>query len=229
MSAAEVVLPAIMPETSDELRADVASVTAYAPVAHLDIMDGVLVPHASWPYTEHGSVSVAALSHEYAAHIEAHLMVQSPEELGTMLVRAGVPSLVAQFEGFRDVDAARQAIAAWRAEGARRIGLSLLLDTPVADAAPLFGDIDLFQVMSIAHIGFQGEPFDVRAIARVHNVHVAYPHACICVDGGVSKDNIARLAGVGASRFAVGSAIVRASDPATAYADLVRTLERGVR
>lgn len=229
MSTTEIVLPAIMPRTTDELRTTVLSVLTYARTVHLDIMDGMLVPHASWPYTEGGMSPTVLPSADICAHIEAHLMVQDPAAAGAALARAGVPSIIAQFEGFRDVDAARQAIALWRAEGARRIGISILLDTPIADAAPLFDDTDLIQIMSIARIGFQGEPFDIRAVARVRDVHAAYPGACICVDGGVSKDNIARLAGVGASRFAVGSSIMRTSDPAAAYAGIVRTLERGMR
>lgn len=221
MNAGARVMPAIMPITADELREAVFTFGSFAPVLHLDIMDGALVSHVSWPYTDDGVPAILLPSPELYSHVAVHLMVQSPEEMGVAFARAGVRSITAQFEGFAGVDEARRVFALWRTEGATLLGLAVLLDTPLSAFAPLVGEVDLLQVMSIARIGFQGEPFDIRAIERIRNLHAAYPDKMICVDGGVSKDNIARLAALGATSFSVGSAIIKASDPLSAYRELV--------
>jgi len=79
---------------------------------------------------------------------------------------------------------------------------------------------DVVQVMSIATLGKQGAPYDVRAIARIKELHTKYPELVISVDGGVSEKNIADLARAGARRFGVGSAITKAPDPKAAYLNL---------
>jgi thiamine monophosphate synthase len=71
--------------------------------------------------------------------------------------------------------------------------------------------------------GHQGEPFDPdqKALFLVERLHRRYPTLPIQVDGGVNESNIRDLVTAGATRLAVGSAIVKAEDPAAAYRRLV--------
>jgi ribulose-phosphate 3-epimerase len=200
--------------------------TTFAPVLHLDIMDGALAPHASWPYTEDGIPSILLPSAKLYSHIAVHLMVQSPWEIGMAFARAGVPSITVQFEGCASADEAKEVLASWRAAGVSQLGIAVLLDTPFSSFAPVVDQCDFLQVMSIGRIGFQGEPFDIRAIQNLKELHAAYPHMPLIVDGGITKDNIGYLVAAGASRFAVGSAIVKASDPLSAYRELVAAVGR---
>lgn len=73
---------------------------------------------------------------------------------------------------------------------------------------------DYVQVMGIEKVGFQGQPFDARAIELVRHVHEQYPELAIQVDGGVSEDTIPDLIRAGATRLVVGSAIWKSEDPA---------------
>jgi ribulose-phosphate 3-epimerase len=223
MSTERVVLPAVMPHTVQELRAQLAQVLSYAPAVHLDIMDGLLVPSTSWPYSAGGLPAVVGTPQ--FSQTEAHLMVRSPRELGELLVHAGIPSIIAQLEGFDDADDAARAITAWRAAGAAHVGISLMADTPLAAVAPVVNEIDRLQIMTIARTGFQGEPFDARGLSRVHDTCAAHPGAVVCADGAISQENIAQLSLAGATRFAVGSAIIRATDPAAAYREIVAALQ----
>lgn len=221
MNAEARVMPAIMPVTADDLRTAVSAYTAFAPFVHLDIMDGSFVAHVSWPYSADGFEEIPLPSRDLYSHVAVHLMVQMPREIGEVFARAGATCIAVQFEAFANLDEAKETLQAIRRAGASQLGLAVLLDTPMSAFAPLAGLCDFFQVMSIARIGFQGEPFDIRAIERVRDLHAAYPDKTICVDGGVSKDNISRLAAAGASRFAIGSSIAKASDPLSAYRELV--------
>ncbi len=61
--------------------------------------------------------------------------------------------------------------------------------------------------MGIAHIGYQGEPFDERVIDKIREFHNAHPEIMISVDGGVTLDNAPDLVAVGVKRLVSGSAI----------------------
>ena len=69
------------------------------------------------------------------------------------------------------------------------------------------GLFDFVQVMGIAEIGYQGEPFAEAALGRIRELRQAFPDLVMSVDGGVSSDTIVRLVEAGAQRFVSGSAI----------------------
>ncbi|HEY5383271.1 MAG TPA: ribulose-phosphate 3-epimerase, partial [Candidatus Paceibacterota bacterium] len=72
---------------------------------------------------------------------------------------------------------------------------------------------DYVQVMGIAKVGFQGEPFDKRALYLVERLRQRYPELPLQVDGAVTLENIALLVKAGANRLVVGHDIWDSSDP----------------
>jgi pentose-5-phosphate-3-epimerase len=85
----------------------------------------------------------------------------------------------------------------------------------------LYADsIDFVQVMGIAHIGIQGQPFDTKTLDTVSYIHATYPALEIAVDGAVNTETIQSLKDVGVSRFAPGSAVVKSIDPVASYKQL---------
>src|SRR3989344_3349064 len=48
------IIPAIMPDSYDDLVQKAGRVRGHVPLAHIDIMDGVFVRSKSWPYTTGG-------------------------------------------------------------------------------------------------------------------------------------------------------------------------------
>jgi thiamine monophosphate synthase len=83
--------------------------------------------------------------------------------------------------------------------------------------------------MSVATIGAQGAPFDSRAIGRIRDLHERLPDLPLAVDGGVSVVNIDSLVEAGATGFSVGSAIMRAPDPAAAYTEIRAAAENALQ
>ena len=75
------------------------------------------------------------------------------------------------------------------------------------------GAVSLVQVMSIARVGYQGEKFDGRALARIRELRELYPSVTIAVDGGVNSENIKSLFDAGANSFGIGSRIMKAENP----------------
>lgn len=225
MNRSRVVMPAIIPHTADELRAQVLKLAEFAPLVHLDVMDGTFTPRASWPYTEDGIPSVPLPSREFYAHVAVHLMVQEPAEIGAAFARAGAASVTAQIEAFATGEEARMTFLSWKEAGAPVVGLAIRMDTPVSELASVATSCDILQVMSIERIGFQGQPFSPAAIERIRELSHTYPNAIIAVDGGVSKDNIVELARAGATRFAVGSGIIKSADPLSSFRALTGVLD----
>lgn len=195
----------------------------FATDVQLDIADGVFAPVVSWPYRagqldrlEQAPLTQLPFADRLA--YEVHMMVQHPAKIGETLVHMGARRLLPHIEALSDAVAARAMFASWRAAGAREIGLSILIDTPLEAIDEIVADIDVVQVMSIAKIGAQGEPFDDRALQRVEELHAKYPNLMVAVDGGISEANIDSLVRAGANRLCVGSAISKAENPALAFA-----------
>ncbi len=86
------------------------------------------------------------------------------------------------------------------------VGVGLPYDASVTMLEQFDGQYDYVQVMGIAKIGVQGQPFDVRALETVEVLHEAYPELLIQVDGGVKPENVQSIFDAGAKRVAVGSA-----------------------
>lgn len=214
------VIPTAVPRNHDELIAAIGQVAVFSNKIHLDIDDGVFVPQVSWPYIGADMYGSADITVPKDFTVHAHMMVNEPRALGLHLIQAGVTSIVGHIEACADFSDAESMLTAWRAAGAREVGLAILLGTPIRDIEQSIQFCDVVQVMSVATIGAQGAPFDQRAIERVRELHQAHPQVKIAVDGGVSTSNIIELMGAGASRFCVGAAIMQAADPAAAFHQL---------
>jgi ribulose-phosphate 3-epimerase len=91
-------------------------------------------------------------------------------------------------------------------------GLAINIEVDTATLEPYLDQCDFIQFMGLAHIGKQGEPFDVRVIPKIAAFHRAHPDMVIQVDGGVSLQSIPDLMNAGASRLIVGSGLWNAPD-----------------
>ena len=208
------IVPAVIPQSGDALRAAFAQLD-FAPELSIDVVDGEFVPFTSWPYEPPGDP--AAISHLLTSRtVEVDLMVREQLAAATKWQAAGADMVVFHLPGITVEDFARFA------ETARvSCGVSLLNGTPLVDLAPFVPYADYLQFMGIAEIGSQGQPFDTRVLDRIRAAKAAYPELPITVDGSVNEATLAELVAAGADRLIVGSAIVKAADPAAAYDRLV--------
>lgn len=216
------IIPAVLPTSFDELREKLKIIATFAKSAQLDVVDGMFDDNITWPYVrdeQWSEVRDLKIVRETTApqlFLEAHLMVQKPHELGHALIQSGVRRVIAHAEVFPSPHDIGECIHGWRVAGAE-VGIALLLNTPLERVGAIIKEVDVVQVMGIAEIGAQGHAFDPRALDRVRELRLAYPKLTIGVDGGVNERNIHGLMLAGVNRCAVGSAIVKAVDPARAY------------
>jgi ribulose-phosphate 3-epimerase len=213
------IVPTVVPDTLSGIQ---ETSDRYAPFAnhfHIDATDGIFAPNTTWFPREDNK-----LPENFS--YEVHLMVSEPEQVGIVFAKAGAKTIIGHVEAFKTPENARRAFSLWRKAGAEKVGVAVLLQTPVQDIVMYSDDCDLVLMMTIARIGVQGIPFEESGIARVAELHAMKPAMEIAVDGGVSEKNIELLARAGASRFSVGSAISKSADPAATYQYLLSLANR---
>lgn len=222
------------PPDLEELEKRTAAVLDFAPEIQLDAADGIFAPVTSWPYLEGQWAALEAMAehgeklpHADKLVYEAHLMVQDPRTLGTLFARVGCTRILPHLETLSGAESARVMFAEWKMAGAKEIGVSLLIETPLADIDPYADMLDVVQLMSIAKVGAQGQPFDESIFSRIEELHAMYPDMMVAVDGGVAESNVEALTRAGANRLCVGSAISKAESPAAAYAAIHERAMRG--
>ncbi len=222
------IIPAIMPDSQEDLIEKATRVRGHVPLAQIDIMDGVFVKSKSWPYTTGGvkrDKYFLALTNQDEGlpfwddlDYEIDLMITEPEKHIDEWLPLGASRLIFHIESIKDADLF-WGHDIWK-EGARdiggekvvEIGLAINPDTPIDMILPYVPLIDFVQCMGIAKIGYQGQEFDERVLEQVNQLRVKFPNLPISVDGGVSPETVPLLCSAGANRVVSGSAIFGSND-----------------
>lgn len=206
------IVPAILPRDLDDLIAHLEEVKGVARLVQIDVVDGKFAPTRTWPYEDRESFE-EILSEEQGMPLwedfdfEVDLMVEKAKDAALEWVRAGASRIIVHIES-PDSEAALAALQEYRAGEMRvEVGVALSLATPLDGLVRLAPSADFIQVMGIAEIGKQGEPFDARALLRIEELRDRLPSYPISVDGGVELENAPALIEAGATRLVAGSAI----------------------
>lgn len=209
------VVPALIPKTVDEILA-VLPTLVFSPEIHVDVVDGIFVPFTSWPYGPKGSpMEVKSVTDSYT--LEVDLMVDKPLPAAEEWIRAGADMLV-----FHTETITSEQFKNFASSTKVSVGISAINDNSLEVMRPYLEVADYVQLMGIAKIGSQGQPFDERVIERIESIKSEYPNLPITIDGSVNKETIAKLVAAGADRFICGSAIVKAESPFMAYQELTK-------
>lgn len=198
------IISAVIPKNLTDLTQKLELVKGLVDTVQIDFCEGGFVASQPLPCTD-------------TLDYEAHLMVPDPCSRIDDLVRAGFSRILVQVEAL-SAESFADTIHEWR--GSVEVAPSLELGTPLAAIDSFAHEISCLQLMGIAHIGTQGQPFDERVVARVREAREHFPRLTIAVDGGVSLLNARTLLDAGASRLVVGSAIFGAESPRAAIVQL---------
>ena len=224
------VIPAVVPQSFDDLRSHLAAIKAVAKHVQVDIVDGHYARGKTWPYRDrHTFEKIVTAEHGLPfweeLDFEFDLMIADPALHVVEYVHAGASRLVVHAASPGAYEALQSLIELREDGGAFSIkaGIALAAHASPDDLEHFEAQFDFVQVMGVEKEGHQGEPFDPdkKALFLVERLHKRYPLLPIQVDGGVNKDTIPQLVAAGATRLIVGSAIVKAPDPAAAYRELL--------
>lgn len=224
------VVPAVIPESRDDLAENLARLRGVSPVVHVDVCDGKLVPSRSWPVSGDGGEWAAIVDQEEGLpmwesfEFEFDVMAEDPLALANEAIEAGAARIFIHLEASGTADAFASLLADGRAEiwlaGGAGLDLEPYLET--------IGRAAGFLQMGIEKIGFQGQPFSPRALDNVRAVREAFPELPIAFDGAVSVETAAAIVGAGATRLIVGSAIVGSENPREAAEEIEAAAGEGL-
>ena len=171
---------------------------------HVDVMDGHFVPNITI-----GPDVVKALRPVSQKTFDVHLMIAPCDPYLEAFAKAGSDIITVHVEAGPHIHRSLQAI---RALG-KKAGVTMNPGTPVSSIEHVIDMVDLVLIMSV-NPGFGGQAFIPGALDKIAQVRalVGGRPIDIEVDGGVTKDNAARVAAAGANVLVAGSAVFKGGD-----------------
>ncbi len=215
-----IVTPAVLPASRKELEEKLAILTSLPSVdrVQIDVVDGRFASPASWPYTAPEELRDMRARGEMLPELhrityEIDLMCLDAEREAEVWLALGATRLIFHAESIIDLPRFLASIRKRYGSDVISLGLALNIASDLALIEPSLDQIDFVQLMGIARIGRQGQPFDRRVVQKIRMLHARHPHIALQVDGGVSLDNAKELLAQGVSQLVVGSSLLRAVDP----------------
>ncbi len=183
-----------------------------AELVHFDAMDNHFVPNLTI-----GPVVAASLVEAVDIPVDAHLMVENPDNLIEPFVEAGVVSISVQPEAVTHLHRVLEMIRA----GGCEAGVALNPTTPPESVEWALPYLDYVLVMSV-NPGFGGQAFIPEMVEKVRRLK-EMTDLPIEVDGGITAETAPLMVEAGAQVLVAGSAVYR-GDPAT---EMRRIIEAG--
>ncbi|MGQ3890659.1 ribulose-phosphate 3-epimerase [Legionella sp. CNM-4043-24] len=210
------IAPSLLSADMTRLGEEVESVMqAGADMIHFDVMDNHYVPNLTI-----GPFICQALSNRFPnVTIDVHLMTNPVDDLIVQFAKAGASRISIHPDASIHLDRSLQLI---RQQGA----LAGCVLNPATSPDVLLWcrhRLDFVLVMTV-NPGFGGQTLIPEMMDKIKFIKKHYPDLPICVDGGVTVDNIKELADAGATQFVAGSAIFSSPDYKTTLAAMRQRL-----
>jgi ribulose-phosphate 3-epimerase len=183
------IIPAILPKVQSEVNQKTKAVLGLVSCVQIDVCDGKFVPTKT---------AFKELPFLDGLEYELDLMIDQPEQVIESYIDLQPARIIIHLESVQDH--VKLFLALEQIRGIIEIGLAISNETPDEVLEKYIEDCDFIQLMGIAKIGYQAQPFDESVIERIAYFHRKYPDMPISVDGGVNETTIKRLVGAGASR-----------------------------
>jgi ribulose-phosphate 3-epimerase len=192
------VVPSILSADIARLGEQVAeAVEAGADRIQVDVMDGHFVPNLTF-----GPLVVEAVRKVTALPIEAHLMVERPEQFIEAFAKSGASLIEVQVEATTSLYRTVQAIK----EHGAKAGVAINPATSAEALREILPYIDLVNVMTVEP-GFGGQKFIVHSPDKIRRLRAMAPDVEIEVDGGIDANTAPLVVRAGATVLVAGSAV----------------------
>ena len=189
---------------------------------HFDVMDGRYCPMLTL-----GAPVVAGLKTSLLKDV--HLMIEEPLSQVENFVAAGADIITVHAESTRHVHRVLQALGTMKNandpdRGIVR-GLALNPGTPLETLDPLLDDVEMIVLLAV-NPGWGGQKFIPATWERLERLrHKVGDKVLICVDGGITRLNVAEVAHQGADIIVTGSAVFDGRTPAENARHMVGALQ----
>jgi ribulose-phosphate 3-epimerase len=182
-------------------------------VAHVDVMDGCFTPAMTV-----GPPWIRALKGTLLKDV--HLMIRDPVGKVADYVAAGADIITVHVEADLHIHRVVQSMGRMvnandPARGLVR-GVALNPGTPLETLDPVLAEVEMVVLLAV-NPGWGGQSFIPSTFARIERVrrliHESEREILLCVDGGVTRTNIADIAAAGADLIVTGSAVFDGKAP----------------
>ena len=239
------IIPAIIAKDFGELKEKIDLVKACVKTVQIDVMDGIFVNNKTWPYfaSQGGASSGKSFSSELNnldtnIFLEVHLMIENPHQVLNEWLNANVGRIVLHWEALEKIHNhellpyetqvdSRFPVSNLSREIHRcgkQFGVALNPKTPIEVLDNFINDIDSVLLMSVEP-GFAGQEFKEEVIPKIITLRQRHENVKIEVDGGVSPQNILKLAEAGVDFLVIGSAVFSAQEPCSVFASMSKILK----
>jgi len=167
----------------------------------VDVMDGRFVPNITF-----GALAIESLRPLTRLTIEAHLMVQHPEDFIERFAKAGADTIIVHQEATPHLHRAIQQIHHF----GKKAGVAINPSTPASTLSEILGSVQLVLIMTV-NPGFGGQDFIPETLSKIRQVRKAIQERgldCeIEVDGGINNQTARLAVEAGANVLVAGSAV----------------------
>lgn len=215
------IVPAILPKNYEDLKNKIALVRGAAPLAQIDICDGIFVSSKTWPFESNLDEHFHKILNEEEGipfwediDFELDLMVVDAVQNFDIYTKLGAKRIVFHIEAVGDLKEFKNFLEGidMYIKEMTDIGIAIDIKTPLEQIFPLINNIDFVQCMGIDRVGFQKQEFDEKVLEKIKTLKEKFPDVVISVDGGVDLETAPTLISAGASRLVIGSAIFNTDD-----------------
>ena len=208
-----VIVPTIMAETLDALQTSITMLQPFARRVHMDISDGEFAPTFLLNETQ--------LFWPQGWEVDIHAMVTRPSEHIPQLIALKPNLVILHAEAQEDVLPQLQALK----QAGIKAGIALLKTTVPATVEPLIREADHVMIFS-GDLGKFGGTASMMQLEKIRLIKKIRPNVEIGWDGGVKVENAYTLSQGNVDVLNVGGAISRSPNPAEAYNQLVKELNK---
>ncbi|MDI6726828.1 MAG: ribulose-phosphate 3-epimerase [Smithellaceae bacterium] len=215
------IAPSILSADASRLGEEIAGVEkAGADMIHIDVMDGHFVPNLTI-----GPAVTKSLRRITNLPFDVHLMIEKPEQFIDDFAAAGSNIITVHLEAASHLHRAVQQI---KRRGIMA-GVSLNPATSLSLVEQILPDLDLLLIMTV-NPGFGGQLFIESLLPKIaaarRLIDAKAPNILLEVDGGVTSQNIGKIAAAGADVMVAGQAIFGAGDYRQAISGLKAELTK---
>jgi ribulose-phosphate 3-epimerase len=167
----------------------------------VDVMDGRFVPNITF-----GPLAIESLRPLTRLTIEAHLMVEPPEDFIERFAKAGADTIIVHQEATAHLHRAIQQIH----HLGKKAGVAINPSTPASTLSEILGSVQLVLIMTV-NPGFGGQDFIPETLSKIRQVRNAIQERgldCeIEADGGINHQTARLVVEAGANVLVSGTAV----------------------
>lgn len=209
------VIPTIFSTTEKEFNERFEKLSKISKELQIDIMDGKFVKSKSVP--------VERIPYLFGSGkiMEAHLMVNNPEDYIEPLRLKGFGRIIFHYEALKNYDKIVLLIKKIRSYGMHAV-IAINPETKPEKLKPIMEHLHHILIMGV-NPGKENQKLKKETITKIKWFKKNYPNIRIQIDGGVDKDSAKTLYKAGADILNSGSYVAKSKNPEKA----LRELENG--